>query len=371
MFNRLRSMLSKELLQFLRDPLLLSVTLIVPALELLLIGGGVGGSVSGIATAVVDRDRSRLSREVGAALDNTQELFVSHYPETFDEAHALIDDGLVNALVVIPEGFGEDVRSGQAVQVQLVLDGSNVVVAGEAQTAAQGAIETLGWGVSVASTGDLAPGGIDLRQEALYNQALDARPNNLTALLAFIVFEVAMLATVMSVVREREAGTLEQVSITPLRRVEMIAGKALSPLIVALVNFVILFGVVRLLFDLPIRGSFILLTLLTVLYLISEICVSLMISSVSRTQQQAITIAFIWIMLTLTMSGYMVQIVRLPDALQLASNALPLRHYIVIVRAIMLKGAGLRALWPNALALLILDVVVVGVTSLVLRRLGS
>lgn len=371
MLNRVRSLVTKELLQFTRDKLLLTITLLAPALELWLIGGGTTGGLSGMPVAVIDLDHSSASREVIAALDNTQELSVAYYPQTLEEADSLIDEGRISALVVVPERFGTEIREGLTPQVQLVIDGSNVVVAGEVQRAAQGAIETLGWGIAIASYGGMtAPRGIDLRQEALYNQALDSRPSNLTALMSLIIFEVVNLAAVMAIVREREIGTLEQVAITPVRQVELIAGKSIAPMVIGLVNAAILFIVVRVIFQLPMRGSVLLLAAMTVIYLISEICVALMISSVAQSQQQAITLLFIWIMVALTMSGYMVPISRLPLVLRIASGALPLRHYMAIVRSVMLKGAGLAALWPNLLALIGLDVVVIGVTSFMLRRLG-
>jgi ABC-2 type transport system permease protein len=239
------------------------------------------------------------------------------------------------------------------------------------QSAAQGAIESLGWDVVLASTGNVGVArGIDLRQEALYNQTLDGKPYETTATLAFVIFLVAALAAVMSIVREREIGTLEQVSITPVTKGEFIAGKAISPIIIGLVNFPILLLVVCLFFDVPMRGSFLLLLIMTLLYLISEVSFSLMISAVSRTQQQAITIFFIYIMLALTMSGYMVPISRLPSVLQTVAGAIPVRHYITIVRSVMLKGAGFSALWPNIAALLALDVAVVAVTVIVMRRLN-
>jgi ABC-2 type transport system permease protein len=371
MGNRLFSLVVKELLQFVRDRLILPVTLIAPALELILIGGGVGDAAAAIPVAVIDNDITEVSREVITALDNTQELDIAFYPHTLDEARDLIDAGAAAVLVMIPEGFADDLRSGEAAQVQLVLDGSNVVVAGDAQGAAQGAIETLGWDIVLAGApGGLAPRGVDLRHEALYNRALDGKPYDLTATLALILCEVAIIASVMSLVREREAGTLEQVAITPIKQIEMILGKGISPLIVGMLNFIILFGVVRLVFGLPLRGSAVLLTGMTLLYLVSEICVALMISAIAQTQQQAITMAFIWLMLAITMSGYLVPTTRLPIVLRLASNALPLQHYMEIVRDIMLKGAGLAALWPHLVALLVLDVVVVGVTVFMLKRLG-
>ncbi len=371
MFNRLRSLIAKELIQFSQDRLLLLFTIFGPLAQLLLIGGGVGEGVNNVPVALIDRDHSELSREVSYALDNTQELAITYYVDTFEEASTLIDAGDVGVLVVVPEGFAMDTLSGKSPAIQLVIDGSSVKVAGEAQSAAQGAIESLGWNVALASTGDLGLAqGIDLRQEALYNQTLDDKPYQVTASLAFVIFEVAALAAVMSIVREREIGTLEQVSITPVTKGEFIAGKAISPIIIGLVNFLILFSVVYLFFDVPMRGSLPLLILMTLLYLISEVSFSLMISAVSHTQQQAITIVFVYLMLALTMSGYMVPISRLPTVFQWAASALPIRHYMSIVRGVMLKGAGFSALWPNIAALLALDVVVVSVTVIVMRRLN-
>ncbi len=372
MLNRLRSLVAKELIQFSQDRLLLAFTLIGPLAQILLIGGGVGGGATGIPAAVIDRDRSGLSRELIVALDNTPELTVAYYPTAFDEGTALIDAGKASALVVIPEGFGTDVRAGaQPPAVQLILDGSNVSVAGDAQAAAQGAIEALAWNVALASAGDSGQqAGIDLRHEALYNPALEGRPYELTALLALIVFQIGALVGVMAIVREREIGTLEQVTITPITQIELLLGKAISPIIVGFVNFGVLLGVVLVLFSLPMRGSLLLLAVMTLLYLICEVSVALMLSALARTQQQAITMVFIYIMLALTMSGYMVPITQLPVVLGAASTALPVRHYMEIVRGVMLKGAGVAALWPNIAALLALDVIVLGVTVFVLRRLG-
>ncbi len=374
MFNRLRSLIVKELIQFTQDRLLLIFTLVGPLAEIILIGSGVSGGTTGIPVAVLDRDRSDLSRQVIAAVDNTPEVAVSHFPATFDEAAALIDAGKAGAVIVIPEGFSADLRAESSTGVtpiQLILDGSNVVVAGDAQSAAQGAIESLGWEVALASaSGSLLQSGIDLRHEALYNQALEDRPYELTALLALIVFQIGALVGVMAIVREREIGTLEQVAVTPIRQVELILGKAISPIIVGFANFVILLMVVLIFYNLPLRGSPLLLALMTLLYLISEVSFALMLSALARTQQQAITFVFIYIMLALTMSGYMVPITRLPLVLRAASTILPVRHYMEIVRGVMLKGAGVAVLWPNIVALLVLDVAVLAVTVFVLRRLG-
>ncbi len=372
MLNRLYSLVVKELLQFSRDRLLLLAILIGPALQLWLVGGGSGTSVTGIPAAVIDRDLSPVSRELIAALDNTQELTVKFYPEALEAAQELIDDGRANVIVLIPEGFSADVLSGERAEVQLIIDGTNVAAAADAQTAAQGAIETLGWNIVLASAGSgVAPRGIDLRQEALYNQALDNRLYEVTAHLAFFTFIVVTLTAVMGIVKEFEIGTMEQIMVTPFGQVELILGKAIAPSILGLINFTVMAIMARLIFDLPMRGSWILLGLLTLLYLISEVCVALMISTISRTQQQAITTVFIWIMVALTMSGFLVPIASLPTVLRWVASALPIQHFIGIVRSVMLKGAGLSALWEHVVALVVLDLVVVTITAFLLRRLGK
>ncbi len=372
MFNRLRSLVVKELIQFTQDRLLLLFVLFGPLAQIVLIGGGVGGGGADLPVAVVDGDLSPLSREVAAALDNTPEIATTYFPDTLDEATALVDAGRAFGVVVIPPGFAADLTGGaEAAPVQVIVDASNVAAAGDVQAAAQGAVESLGWGVALAARGGAGQaGGIDLRHQALYNPALEGRPYDLTALLALILFQIAALVGVMTIVREREIGTLEQVTITPVRQVELILGKAVAPIVIGLIDFLVLFGAVLLLYHLPMRGSFPLLFAMTLLYLIAEVSAALMLSALANTQQQAITFVFMYIMLALTMSGYMVPVTRLPIVLRGASAVLPLRHYMEIVRGVMLKGAGLAALWPSIAALAGLTLVLVVATAVLLRRLG-
>jgi len=373
MFNRLRSVALKELIQLTRDPLLLLFVLFAPLAELILVGGmGGGGGPAGLRAALIDRDMSTLSREVALAVENTGDLDIRYYPQTLEEGSQLIDEGAVTALIVIPEGFEADLRGGGNASVQLILDGSNVLAAGEAQAAAQGAIQSLGGRVLLEQVPTGASvGGIELRQEVLYNATLDGQPEEITSLFALIVFQIVTLSGVMTIVREREVGTLEQVQVTPIRGLEFITGKAIAPVLVTLADYVIMLVVIWLLFDVPMRGSLILLTVLTVLYLVSEVCVALLISAASRSQGQAITIVFVWVMYALTMSGFLVPVSGLPKVLQWVAWALPVQHYITIARSLLLKGAGLGVLWPNVLALLVLAVAMGTLTMALLRRIGE
>lgn len=367
MLNRLGSLIAKEIIQLSRDRVLLAFALLGPAIQIVLLGRAVSQDIQNVPVAVLDYDVTTLSREIITALDNTRELAVSHFPGSLAEAQTLIDRGDVMALVVIPPGFMRDVQSASQVpQVQVVIDGVSSLIAARTLGAAQGAVQSLLRDAAV--TAGREPGGIRVYTEALFNRSLDFRPDSITSQLGLITFQVTTLVAVMGIVREREIGTIEMLTITPLTRLELIAGKALTPLIVGLLNFLLMLGVTQVVFDVPLRGSFFALLGLTVLYLCCEIAYALMVSTLARSQQQATTVVFVWAMVALTFSGYLVPITTLPEAMQWASMAVPLRHYLDIVRSIMLKGSDIATLWPQALALAMLGVIMTALTARSLSR---
>lgn len=351
MFNRLNALIAKELTQFTRDRALFAVSLIFPILQIILLGNAISVDIQNVAVAVVDYDRSPLSREIVTALDNTPELVITHYPGSLAEATALVDNNTVTGIVVIPRDFeAESLNPGNSPVIQVILDGSASFVAGRALAAATGAVQNLVENALVARTGrDI--GGVRLYAEALYNRTLDFRPDAVTSQLALISFQITALVAVMGIVRERDIGTIEMLSITPLRRAELIAGKAITPMIIGVVNFLVMMAVVRWGFEVRVRGQFLLLFVATLVYLGCETGFALTISTLTRSQQQAVTAVFIWINVALTLSGYLVPIRTLPQALQWASMLLPLQHYLVVVRGVILKGAGVIELWPQFAAL--------------------
>jgi ABC-2 type transport system permease protein len=367
--NRLGALIQKELIQILRDRMLVFFAIVGPALQLYLMGNAVGSDITGLVVAVIDQDRSVLSREIITALDNTRELDVALFPNSLAEGRQLMDDGEITGLVIIPPDFEAQTQTGiDAPQIQVILDGTQIVTAVRALGAAQSAVDSLGRDVVVTRAGGILPGGIELAAEALYNRSLDHVPHSVTAQFAFVTFQITALVSVMGIVRERELGTLEMLSITPLQRLEIIAGKAITPLLIGTLDFFVMYGVTRIVFGVENRGSFPLLVVLTLLYLVSETGFSLMISTVTRNQQQAVTAVFIWAMLCITLSGYMVPVERLPGVLRAFSTIIPLRHYLAIVRGIILKGAGVRALWSHILALVGLAIGVIFLTRRTLTR---
>ncbi len=368
MIHRLFALITKEIIQFSRDKVLLGFSLLGPMIQIVLLGRAIGQDIQGMPIAMIDYDKTSLSREITTALDNTRELVVSYYPDNLEAARELIDRGEVMGIVVIPRDFMQDSQSGvRTPQIQVVIDGVSSLIAARTLGAAQGAVQSLVEN-AVVSASQRPPGGISVHTDPLFNRALDFRPDSITSQLGLITFQITTLIAVMGIVREREIGTIEMLTITPLRRLELIAGKAITPLLIGAVNFLFMLGVTQFVFHVPMRGGFLLLFGLTLLYLACEISYALIVSTITRSQQQATTIVFIWAMVALTLSGYLVPITTLPKALQWISVAVPLRHYLVIVRGIMLKGAGFGALWREALAIFAIGAVMLVLTMRSLAR---
>src|SRR5574341_516153 len=347
------ALIAKELRQISRDRILLANAISVDIVD--------------IPVAVIDYDLSPLSRDIITALDNTQELKVVAFPADLDQARHLIDSGQVMAVGVIPRGFMAGLASNHPPQMQVFLDGVSSLIAARALGAMQGAIQSLVEEAVVVASHP-RQGGIAVYVDALFNGALDFRPESITSQMSLIIFEITMLVAVMGIVREREFGTIEMLSITPLGRLEVIAGKAITPLLIGLIDFFAMFAVTQIIFDVPFRGSFLTLLGLTILYLSCEIGYALMISTVTRTQQQAVTTVFVWVMVAMTLSGYLVPISNLPKVMEIVSWAVPLRHYLVIVRGIMLKGAGVMDMLPNVVALVATSLAVLFLSTRTLTR---
>jgi ABC-2 type transport system permease protein len=237
--------------------------------------------------------------------------------------------------------------------VQVLIDGSSVAAGSSALAAAEGAISSalIRRLAGAADTAKALAAAVDLQPLLRFNPEADGKFVAIPGLFAFVVYQIAMVVASVTLVRERELGTLEQLAVTPVRRIELLTGKALPAILVGLVNFVLLLAVVVGVFDIPMRGSYALLVALSALFIVAEVGVGLLISAVSRSQQQAILLVFPLAMVDLALSGYLVPVETMPRGLQVLSLFTPLRHYMRILKDIMLKGADLSTLWPSALAL--------------------
>lgn len=356
MFLRIATIVVKELLQFRRDRLLLMFITLVPVLQLVLMAQAVSSGIDEQGVVVMDLDRSRWSRQLAAKLDAAEELEVRYYATDDDEVSRLMDEGRVQLAVVIPAGFGRSlIEPGPSRPIQLIVDGTNVVVAASTLSAAVGVAGRFSADLA-AGHGLVTPELVDFRTSIRFNPSLDFRDYTVPAELGFIIYQVTLAVAALGLARERELGTLEQLMVTPIRRLELALGKGLPAIAVGIINFTVMWAVGRLIFHVPMNGSLLLLTFLTLLFVGAVVGWGLFISAVSQTQQQAILFVFIQAMVDITLSGFLVPVKNMPGFLQFISQFVPLRHYLEIVRSVTLKGAGLEALWTEAAYLAIISV---------------
>jgi len=366
MLLRVWNLVLKEFIQFRRDWLMTTFILTLPVLQLVLLAQATGSRISNLRVAVLDLDRSNASRRMITALDNRRELDVRHHPAALADTHRLLDQGEATLAVIIPAGFAADLSSiTRTPQVQLIADASNTIPASIALRAAREAItafagETRFFPKNLVSI-------IDLRTTVRFNPTFNHKFFTVPAQVGFIVYQVTLTVASIGLARERELGTLEQLMVMPLRRIELVIGKAIPALIIGALNFLFMLAVAIFGFHVPLRGSLPLLFGLTLLFIVVEIGYGTLISGIARTQQQAILLVFVLAMVDMTFSGYMVRVKNLPVALRAIAQVVPFRHYLTIIRAVMLKGAGLDALWPHAAAMLLTGLLI---TAVAVRNLS-
>jgi len=355
MFVRIGNLIRKELIQFRRDRLMTIFIVLVPALQLILMAQAVERGITEQPVVVLDQDQTRLSRELRVKLDNSEELQVQYQALTMAEVTRLLDMGQARLAVIIPPGFARELSGLRSVQtLQVLVDGTNSLAASIALQAAQVAISRF----TVDLAGDqglILPDFIDLRTSVRFNPDMDVRDYSIPAMIGFITYQVTLAIAALGLARERELGTLEQLMVTPLRRLELGLGKGLPAVAIGFLNFAVMWVIGLNLFRVPMKGSPLLLAGLTLLFICAVVGWGVFLSTISRTQQQAILFVFIQALTEIALSGFMVPVRNMPGLLRALSRLSPLQNYLVIIRSIMLKGAGLDELRFHALALGVLS----------------
>jgi ABC-2 type transport system permease protein len=364
---------SKELRQILRDRRSLMILLFVPAFFLLLFGYALNFDIRNVRIAVQDQDRSTRSRELVSAFVNSGYFSLVGYVDSPAELDRLVDEGRVHAILSIPSGFDRDLALRKPVIVQVIVDGENANTAstvvgyaraliGEYNTAQMQAFTTIpGSRIPVAVIG--------VEPRIWYNPQLRSTLFLVPGLIAYISMITAVVSTALSVVREKERGTMEQVRMAPLSPLPYILGKTLPYLVISFVSAITVIVAAMMLFDLPMRGSWALLCLSITLFLIGAQAQGLLISTIAQTQQVAFQVALLSSLLpTMILSGFIFPISSMPAVVQAITHIVPARYFLVALRSIVLKGAGLSAFWQDELALVIFATVAMGLASLRLRR---
>lgn len=370
MFARLGAMLVKEFIQILRDPKMRVVILLVPMVQIIIFGYAVNTDVRQIATVVCDLDNSVASRELAARLEQSGYFAIVERVDDPAAIRDLIDRGRAKAAVQINHGFAAAIQGGRTAPVQVVVDGSDpntarIVLSHAVKIAGNFNDRLLLERESRRHGAAWRPVEPELRVRTWFNENLESRNYYVPGVMAQLVLIVTMMLSAMSVVREKEIGTMEQIIVTPIRRWEFILGKTLPFALIGYLNVAMVTTLAAFWFDIPIRGNLLLLGVATGVYLLSTLGFGLFISTVSRSQQQAMMSAFMFTFPAMLLSGFAFPVENMPVSIQYLTWLNPLRHYLVIVRGIFLKGVEIDVLWPQIAVLAALGA---GILSIAIHR---
>ena len=364
---------SKELRQILRDKRSLLILLFVPAFFLLLFGYALNFDIRNVRLAVQDQDRSTKSRELVSAFVNSGYFALVGYVDSPKELDLLVNRGQARAILAIPAEFERDLSHGQPVIVQVIIDGDNANTASAVVGYARILVNEFS-GVQMQAFAP-APGSqvpvpvISVEPRIWYNPQLRSTLFLVPGLIAYISMITAVVSTALSVVREKERGTMEQVRMAPLSPLPYILGKTTPYLVISFVSALVVIVSAMALFELPMRGSWLLLCLSIALFLVGAQAQGLLISTIAESQQVAFQIALLSSLLpTMILSGFIFPISSMPIVVQWITRIVPARYFLVALRSIVLKGADITAFWQQLMALAIFATIATALASLRLRR---
>lgn len=351
--GRIAALVRKELRQMFRDPRMWRIIFVAPLIQLLVFGYAVSTDVRHVATFVVDQDHSAASRALVDAFTASGYFRVAGCSSRPRDVVRALERGDALAGFVIPPDYGAHLRGGRPVRVQLLLDGTD----SNSATVALGYAQRIAQRANLRFIPDIVP-AVDLRARVWFNPELVSRDYNVPAVSGAIVFLICLLLTALAVVRERELGTLEQLNVSPVSAAELIAGKTIPFALTALIDAFAVTLVAVLWFKVPFAGSVAVLVAVNAAFILSGLGLGLLISTVSQTQQEAFMTTFLVFMPTMLLSGLMFPVASMPAFFQWVTLANPMRHYLEIVRAVFLKGAGIEAFVPQFTLLVVIGVVV-------------
>jgi ABC-2 type transport system permease protein len=351
----------KELRQISRDRRTLMILLFIPAFFLLLFGYALSFDIRDVTLVVEDRDRSAASRELVSTFVNSGYFRLVGHVTSPREIDDMVDRSLARAALTIPDGFERDLSLKRPVDVQVIVDGDNANTAATVVGYAQALLSDFG------AVG-MRP-RLTVEPRIWYNPQLRSTLFLVPGLIAYIAMITAVVSTALSVVREKERGTMEQVRMAPISPLPYIVGKTLPYLVISFVSALLVIFAAMTLFELPMRGSWYLLCAAIGLFLIGAQAMGLLISTIAQTQQVAFQVSLLASLLpTMILSGFVFPIASMPAAVQAVTHIVPARYFLVALRSVVLKGAGIDAFWQDLAALAIFAAVALGLASLRLRR---
>ena len=367
---RIIALLRKEFGQLFKDKRLLPLVFLAPVLQLTFLGFAASLDVKNISMVICDLDKTLESRSFIQSFTNSGYFTIRYATEDYNSIQEYLDNNKVNMALVVPPRFGDKVLSREPARVQVLLDGSEGSTAAITMGYVNQIIMRTSTTILTRMIGGRVPTGrVDAEIRAWYNPSLKSRNFMVPGVLVLILLITTTNLTAMAIVKEKEVGTLEQIMVTPIRPTELILGKLIPFSLIALVNFSVVLTVMVFGFDIAVRGSVVLLFVLSGIFLLTTLGVGLFVSTISRTQQQAMmTTVFFLVMPMMYISGFVFPIENMPKPLQVLSLGIPMRYYLVVVRSIILKGVGLSTLWPEACIMLGMGITILSASVLRFRK---
>jgi len=363
----------KELTHMRRDPRTVVMIFIMPILQLLLLGYATNMDVRNVVTVVFDQDNSQASRALLDAYRATGYFALDYVVYSEADARRLIQGGQARVAIMIPPQYADDLAAGRTATVAVLIDGSDSTIASTALSAATLVGQAQGAKIrleQLAARGPVmsADSPLDVRTRVLYNPDMQSSYNLVPGLIAMILMMTTTNLTSAAIVKERERGTIEQLIVTPIRNWELVIAKITPYVIVSMANVLLILLVGTLWFHVPIRGSFALLLTISALFLLPNLGLGLLVSTFARTQQQAQFMVMPIMLPSMMLSGFIFPVAALPPVLQAIAKLLPLTYFLQVLRAIVIKGAGLELILPQVLALTAFALALLGLAALRFRK---
>jgi ABC-2 type transport system permease protein len=364
---RLLALARKEALQLRRDSRSLILAFLLPLAMVVFFGYAISWDIKDIRLAVLDQDGSQMSRELLQALQGSGYLSVVERPATFREAEGALSSGRVLGVLVVPPDFTRRLEAGSQAQLQLLLDGSDANTATIALNYTEAIVARHS--AELLSQGMQVPARMEAEIRIWYNETLESRNMIVPGLMAVIMSIIAAMLTSLTIAREWERGTIEQLAATPVRGIEIVLGKLLPYVAIGLFDVFMVVGVGFYLFGVPFRGSILLLGGLSLLFLVGALGLGMFISTVAGSQLFAMQAAMVATYLpALLLSGFLFDIGGMPWLLQGITFLVPARYFVTVTRGILLKGVGASVLWPQALFMFVFALVGLGLATLRFKK---
>ncbi len=376
MFDRIIAILKKEFLQVFRDPRMRMVIFISPLVQVLIFGYAATMDITHVPIAIYDIDNTKYTRALIHDFSYSKYFDVNYYAREESQVNTLIDESKVLAVLKFDAGFSRDLIGNNPAEVQLIVDGTDSNSASIIMNYANSIITNYNYRIlleraRVYLDNDNEIASVDLRDRHWFNENLESRNYYLPGVIVLIVTIMSLLLSAMAIVREKEIGTMEQLIVSPIRPVELIIGKMVPFGVIAIVQVTLITMVGFFWFHVPLRGSIPLLFFSTILYLLTTLGAGLFLSTICSTQQEAMMSGVLSNFPATLLSGFAYPIANMAQVIQYLTYLNPQRYYLTIVRYIFLKGVGIEVLWDEMLALFVIGIVVITMSSLRFqKRLG-